>query len=64
MGDNPREIQHLSDHLEKGFTVWIAARNKEVLEGLKQRIQEKDLDTGSVVFRLVRDFNSSELDPK
>jgi hypothetical protein len=64
MGDNPREIQHLRDHLEKGFTVWIAARNKEVLKGLKQRIQEKDLDTGSVVFRLVRDFNSSELDPK
>ncbi|TQQ83001.1 ATP-binding protein [Halonotius terrestris] len=60
MGDNPREIQHLSDHLERGFTVWIAARNKEVLDGLKQRIQEKDLDTDSVIFRLVRDFNEME----
>jgi len=62
MGDNPREIQHLQDHLERGFNVWIAARNQEILDGLKQRIEDKGIDTDSLVFRLVRDFNNLDFD--
>jgi DNA-binding PadR family transcriptional regulator len=58
MGDNKREIQHVKQHLETGFDkVWVAARNQEVLEGLKQRINEEGLATDRVAFRLVREFN-------
>ena len=60
MGDNPREIDHIKKHLDTSFTVWVAARNQEVLDGLKQRMEEEGLETGRVVFRLVRDFSDSE----
>jgi len=61
MGDNPREVEHLKQHLERGFdAVWIAARNQEVLEGLKQRIEEQGLDLERVAFRLVREFADSK----
>ncbi|WP_245810011.1 ATP-binding protein [Halorubrum vacuolatum] len=60
MGDNPREIDHIKKHLDTSFTVWIAARNKEVLDGLKKRMNEEGLDTDRVAFRLVRDFSDPE----
>jgi hypothetical protein len=61
MGDNPREVEHVKQHLERGFdAVWITARNQEVLEGLKQRIKEQGLDQDRLVFRLVREFRDSE----
>ena len=60
MGDNPREIDHIEKHLDKDFTIWVAARNQEILEGLKQRMQEKGLQTDRVDFRTVRDFNDLE----
>jgi len=61
MGDNPREVEHLKQHLERGFdAVWVAARNREVLEGLKQRIKEQGLDVEQVAFRQVREFNRPE----
>ena len=60
MGDNPREIEHIQKHLDKDFTIWVAARNQEILEGLKQRMQEKGLSTNRVDFRTVRDFNDLE----
>ncbi|WP_336327584.1 ATP-binding protein [Halovenus sp. HT40] len=57
MGDNPREIEHVQQHLEKGFdAVWVAGRNQEVLDGLKQRIEEEGLDLEQVAFRLVREY--------
>ncbi|WP_236544811.1 ATP-binding protein [Salinirussus salinus] len=57
MGDNPREIEHVQQHLESGFdAVWVAARNQEVLDGLKQRTEEQGLDLDRVAFRLVREF--------
>ncbi|MXR52391.1 ATP-binding protein [Halovenus sp. WSH3] len=56
MGDNPREIKHVEKHLEKDFIVWIASRNKEIQEGLKQRMQEQGLNPDQVVFRLLREF--------
>jgi len=62
MGDNQREIEHVEKHLEKGFLVWIACRNKEIQEGLKQRMKEQGLDVDQVVFRLARDFREIDID--
>ncbi len=60
MGDNPREIDHIKKHLDTSFTTWVAARNQEVLDGLKKRMTEEGLDTDRVAFRLVRDFSAPE----
>jgi len=62
MGDNPREVEHVKQHLERGFdAVWITARNQEILDGLKQRIEEQGLDLERVAFRLVREFRELEI---
>ena len=61
MGDNPREIKHVEKHLERFDTVWIACRNQEVREGLRQRLAENSLEDDRVVFRLFREFNSEQL---
>ncbi|RMB12931.1 ATP-binding protein [Haloplanus aerogenes] len=61
MGDNPREIDHVEDHLERGFIVWVACRTKEIRDGLKQRLEDNGLDPDSVMFRLFRQFNELEL---
>ena len=62
MGDNPREVEHVKQHLERGFdAVWITARNQEILDGLKQRIEEQGLDLERVAFRLLREFRDSEI---
>ncbi len=60
MGNNQREIEHVEKHLEKFDTVWITCRNPEILDGLKQRVEENGLDTDRLVFRLFRDFNTEE----
>jgi len=60
MGDNPREIEHVEKHLERGFIVWIACRNKEIRKGLEQRMDEEGFDTDSMVFRLLRQFSDEE----
>jgi DNA-binding PadR family transcriptional regulator len=60
MGNNPREIEHIKEHLDTSFTIWVAARNREIRDGLKQRMKEEGLDTDRVVFRLVRDFHRPE----
>jgi len=64
MGDNPREIEHIEKHLDKDFIIYVAARNQEILGGLKQRMQEKGLQTDRVDFRTVRDFNDLEEVPE
>jgi DNA-binding MarR family transcriptional regulator len=64
MGNNPREIQHVEKHLKRGFIVWIACRNKQIQEGLKQRMEENGLDPDQVVFRLLRDFRKIEISPE
>ena len=63
MGNNQREIKHVEKHLEKDFAVWIACRNQEILEGLKQRLEENELLDDRVVFRLLREFNGDQLPP-
>jgi len=61
MGNNQREIDHLKKHLDSEFdAVWIVCRNQDVLEGLKQRLEENSLEDERVVFRLFRDFNTDE----
>jgi hypothetical protein len=61
MGDNPREIRHIEKHLDKDFLVWVVCRNKEILDGLKQRMEENGVDTDQVAFRPFRHFNEEEL---
>jgi len=61
MGDNQRELDHVKKHLETGFdAVWIVCRNQDVLEGLKQRMKENNLEDERIVFRLFRNFNTGE----
>jgi DNA-binding MarR family transcriptional regulator len=60
MGDNPREIEHVEKHLERDFLIWIACRSKEVRDGLQSRLQENDVNSDQVVFRLLREFNNVE----
>jgi DNA-binding PadR family transcriptional regulator len=64
MGNNPREIEHIKEHLDTSFTIWVAARNREIRDGLKQRMEKEGLDTDRVVFRLVRDFHRPENLPR
>lgn len=62
MGDNPREIEHVEKHLQRGFdTIWILTQTTEVQDGLRQRLEEKDLLSDRVVFRLLRDVNTEEI---
>lgn len=62
MGDNPREVEHIEKHLKKGFdAVWIFCRNQEVLDGLRERLDDKGLVDDRVVFRLFRELNSVEI---
>ncbi len=61
MGDNPREIKHMEEHLERFDTVWIACRNQEVREGLRRRLTENSLEDDRVVFRLFREFSKEQL---
>jgi hypothetical protein len=63
MGDNQREVDHVKQHLEREFdAIWVAARNQEVLDRLKQRIEEEELDRERVAFRLVRAFQEEDID--
>jgi len=59
-GDNPREIQHVEKHLDRDFQVWVACRNSEVRDGLQQRLEDNDVPSENVVFRLFREFNDDE----
>lgn len=61
MGNNAREVEHIEQHLERGFTVWVVCRTEEVRSGLEQRIVESDLSSENVVFRLFRGFSKNEL---
>lgn len=62
MGNNERELRHVKQHLETGFSnIWIVCRNQEVRDGLEQRLEENDLLTDPVAFRLFREFNNEEI---
>ncbi|MDZ7688620.1 MAG: ATP-binding protein [Halobacteriales archaeon] len=61
MGNNPREVEHVKQHLDTGFdAVWIVARNQEILDGLKRRLEENNLSSDCVAFRPLRQFNEPE----
>lgn len=61
MGNNPREIEHVDKHLDRFDSVWIACRNEEIRDGLKQRLEENSLLEDCVEFRLLRQFNNEQL---
>jgi len=57
MGDNQREVDHVAKHLSKKFdSVWVVCRNEEVQNGLKERLEEQEVDADSVVFHIFHDF--------
>jgi hypothetical protein len=60
MGDNPREIQHVEKHLGKDFVVWITAPNQEILDDLRQRVQENGLDPDQLTFTPLTRFQKME----
>lgn len=61
MENAPREVEHVQAHVEQGFDhVWVACRNEEVRDGMKKRLEEKDLLDERVAIRLFRDFSSDE----
>ena len=64
MGENPREIEHVEKHLGKDFAVWITAPNQEILDGLRQRIQENGLDTDQLTFTPLTRFQDPENLPR
>ena len=64
MGDNPREVEHVQKHLDNGIdVVWVACRNQDTLEGLRERLEEQELLGSSVVLRPVRHFNNVDNPP-
>jgi hypothetical protein len=64
MGNNQREVEHVKQHLDKEFIVWVVCRNQEILDGLKRRLEENELINNRIVFRLFRDFNEEEIPSK
>jgi len=65
MGNNPREIEHVKKHLDTGFeAIWVVAEKQEVLDGLKQRMEEKGLIEDRVTFRRLREFNEADNLPR
>jgi len=56
MGNNQREVEHVKKHLDTGFDViWIACPDEEVKQGLRERLEEHDLEE-KVTFRLLKEF--------
>lgn len=54
MGNNTREVDHVQQHLEKGFdTVWVVCRDAAVKDGLEERLAENDLLDKRVTVRPV-----------
>jgi DNA-binding MarR family transcriptional regulator len=61
MGNNPREVEHVKQHLDTGFeAIWVVAEKREVLDGLKQRMEERGLIEDRVTFRLLREFSEPD----
>jgi hypothetical protein len=63
MGDNPREVEHVETHVDTFDVVWVACRNAQIVDGLRERLAEHDGMDESVTFRLFRDFSDPETAP-
>jgi hypothetical protein len=64
MGNNPRETEHVQKHLGKDFVVWITAPDQEILDGLKQRVQENGVEPDQVTFTPLTRFQDLEKLPR
>lgn len=61
MGNNEREVEHVEQHLAKGFDeVWVVCREAEVRDGLEERLEENGLLEERVAFRLFRDIGTGD----
>jgi len=62
MGNNAREVEHVEQHLEKGFdAVWVVCRNEAVRDGLQQRLEENGLLVDRLTFRLFSEIDGEEV---
>jgi hypothetical protein len=48
------KFDYIMDHLDRGFTIWVVGRNKEVLEGLRHRLEESVVELDRLAFRPFR----------
>lgn len=53
------QIQKPQEQLKE--KIWLVCRNEDVRDGLRERLKETGELTESVVFRLLRDFQTAEL---
>ena len=61
MGVNDREIEHVDQHLVKGFdAIWVVCRTDEVRTGLKERLKEDGLLDERVNLRLTQEIGDTE----
>jgi hypothetical protein len=58
MGDNPREIDHVEQHLDAADDVWIFCRNETVRGGLRERLAENELLREPITLRLVSEVGT------
>lgn len=63
MGDNPREIQHVEEHLETFDVVWVTCRNEQARDRIKERLVERVCLDESVAVSLFHDLSDPETTP-
>jgi hypothetical protein len=56
MGDNPREIDHMEQHLDAADAIWVLCRNETVRDGLRERLAENGLQREPITLRLVNEI--------
>ncbi|WP_237561350.1 ATP-binding protein [Halostella pelagica] len=60
MENTKREREHVEKHLEQGFeVVWVVCPTEKVRDGLKQRVENADIDSNQIVFHLAQDVSDA-----
>lgn len=57
MGDNPREVEHVQNHLEQFDNVVVACRDKSVMDGIRKRLEERGLLSDRVSLHTFQTFS-------
>lgn len=60
MKDRPREVKHVRKHLAEFDKILIAARNKDVQDGLQERLSKQGLLNDRITVRLLTDIVNPE----
>jgi len=51
MGKNQREIDHIKDRQRRGLNVLVACQNRGIIEYLKSKVSDEEIDESSVEFQ-------------